>query len=56
LLLKSLFDSYYEYHIPITLPPFVFTFALIAVTSLITISSLIYKVAVSNPVDILREE
>ncbi|MCK4645952.1 MAG: ABC transporter permease [Candidatus Aminicenantes bacterium] len=56
LLLKSLFDSYYEYHIPIALPPFVFTFALIAVTSLITISSLIYKVAVSNPVDILREE
>ncbi len=56
LLLKSLFDSYYEYHIPIALPPFVFTFALIAVTSLITISSLVYKVAVSNPVDILREE
>jgi ABC-type antimicrobial peptide transport system permease subunit len=56
LLLKSLFDSYYEYHIPIALPPFVFTFALIAVTSLITISSLIYKVVVSNPVDILREE
>ncbi len=55
-LLKSLFDSYYEYHIPIALPPFVFTFVLIAVTSLITISSLIYKVAVSNPVDILREE
>ena len=56
LLLKSLFDSYYEYHIPIALPPFVFTFTLIAVTSLVTISSLIYKVAVSNPVDILREE
>jgi len=56
LLIKSLFDSYYEYHIPIALPPFVFTFVLIAATSLVTISSLIYKVAVSNPVDILREE
>jgi putative ABC transport system permease protein len=56
MLLKSLLDSYYEYHIPVALPPFVFTFAVIAVTSLITISSLIYKVAVSNPVDILREE
>jgi putative ABC transport system permease protein len=56
LLLKSLFDSYYEYHMPIALTPFVFTFVLISGTSLLAISSLIYKVAVSNPADILREE
>ena len=56
LLLKSLFDSYYEYHIPIALTPFAFTFVMIAVTSLLAISSLINKVAVSNPADILREE
>ena len=55
-LLKTLFDSYYEYHIPIALPPFVYTFVLIAVTSLVAISSLMYKVAVTNPADILREE
>ena len=56
LLLKSLFDSYYEFHIPIGLTPFVFTFVLIAITSLLAISALIYKAAVSNPADILREE
>jgi len=56
LMLKYLFDSYYEYHIPIALPPFVKTFVLITVISLMAISSLIYKVAVSNPADILREE
>jgi putative ABC transport system permease protein len=56
LLLTYLFDSYYEFHVPIALLPFVFTFVLIAFTSLLAISSLIYKVAVSNPADILREE
>ena len=55
-LVDSLFDEVYEYHMPLTIGPFVLAAVFLFVVALFTVSSQIYKVVVSNPVDSLRQE
>lgn len=55
-LVDSLFDEVYEYHMPLTLAPFIMAALFLFSVALLTVSSQIYKVVVSNPVDSLRQE
>ncbi|MEM6525711.1 MAG: ABC transporter permease [Bacteroidota bacterium] len=55
-LVDSLFDEVYEYHMPLTIVPFVLAAIFLFIVALVTVSSQIYKVVVSNPVDALRQE
>ena len=54
--LDILFDEIYVYRVPITATPFVIATVLVFVTAVATISSHIYRVAVSSPVEGLRSE
>ncbi len=55
-ILKALLDDVYAYHVEITQWPFVFSMALLFLTAIFTASLQIYKVAIANPVDSLRNE
>lgn len=55
-MLKGLLDDVYAYHVTITQWPFLFAMGLLFLTAIVTVSSQIYKMAVSNPVDALRNE
>ena len=55
-LLKALLDDIYAYHVGITQWPFLFTMGLLFLTAIVTVSVQIYKVAMANPVDSLRNE
>ena len=55
-LVSALFEKVYKYHMPLTASPFVMATIFIFGVALITVSSQIYKVIVSNPVDSLRDE
>ena len=55
-LVKLLFESVYNYHIPITVPPVMFSIGMILVTVVFTISSQILKVLKTNPTVGLRNE
>ncbi|MEM9858104.1 MAG: ABC transporter permease [Bacteroidota bacterium] len=56
MLVDSLFDEVYEYHMPLTIGPFMLAAAFLFIVALFTVSSQIYKVVKSNPVDALRQE
>lgn len=55
-LTKTLFESVYTYYMPITVIPVLYSGVLLFFTAAITVSSQIYKVIVTNPVDSLRDE
>jgi len=54
--LNPLLDSIFEYRIPIDSFPFIIAFTLIFLTAVITISTQIFRVATTNPAEILRNE
>ncbi|MFC1725296.1 ABC transporter permease [candidate division KSB1 bacterium] len=56
LLVKSALEAIHDYFIPITAVFFIFTFIVILVTSILSISSLLYKAANTNPVNTIRNE
>jgi len=56
MLVSALFAEVYKYHMPLTAVPFVMATIFIFSVALLTVSSQIYKVIVSNPVDSLRDE
>ena len=49
-------DSVYEYHVPVQIPSIIFGIIAIFLIAAITVSSLVYKVVKSNPVNALRSE
>jgi ABC-type antimicrobial peptide transport system permease subunit len=53
---KSALEAIHDYYIPITAGFFIFTFFVIIVTSLLSISSLLYKAASTNPANTIRHE
>ena len=53
---KTLFETVYTYYMPITVIPVLYGGVLLFFTAAITVSSQIYKVIVTNPVDSLRDE
>lgn len=55
-LVNTLLEDVYAYPMPLTFMPLVMTAIFIFVVSLLTVSTQIYKVIVSNPVDSLRSE
>jgi len=55
-LVDLLFNEVYEYHMPLTVAPLIIATIFIFGVSLLTVSSQIYKVVISNPVDSLRDE
>lgn len=54
--LKTLFDSEYIYHIPVTAGAFISTLVGMLLLALLTIGSQVYRVATSNPVKALQTE
>jgi len=56
LIIKSLFESVFEYHMPIGPSPFILAFGAIFLTAVSTIFWNVYKAATANPVDQLRSE
>jgi len=56
LLVKTLFESVYTYYMPLTVIPVILGGFLLLFMAAITVSSQIYKVIVTNPVDSLRDE
>ena len=55
-LTAALLDSIYKYRVPIESGPFIFAAVLMFGTALLTALSRIYKAAVANPVEALRNE
>ncbi len=55
-LLDLFFTEVYTYHMPLTLSPLAIATVCLFAVALITVSSQIYKVIVSNPVEALRNE
>ena len=55
-MLNPLLDSIYEYRIPIDSLPFILAFVLVFVTAIVTVSTQIYRVATTNPAEVLRNE
>lgn len=55
-LVSLLFEEVYKYHMPLTAIPFILATIFIFGVALLTVSSQIYKVMTSNPVDALRNE
>ena len=55
-LVGNLLDTVYEYHMPMTVVPLVLAAVFLFTVAILTVSSQIYKVVVSNPVDALRQE
>ena len=55
-LVEILFEAVYSYYMPMTFNPVLIAVSLLLLTSLITVSTVIYKVVFSNPVDSLRTE
>ncbi|MDN5202426.1 ABC transporter permease [Fulvivirgaceae bacterium BMA10] len=55
-LVSILLEEVYEYYMPLTFVPLLIAMIILFTVSLITVSSQIYKVVVSNPVDSLRVE
>ncbi len=53
---NMLLEEVYAYHMPLTAGPLILATVFIFGVSLLTVSSLIYKVIVANPVDSLRSE
>jgi putative ABC transport system permease protein len=56
LMLNELLDSIYIYRMDVTSAPFVFSYILMGVTILITLSGKIRQIAKANPANILRRE
>jgi ABC-type antimicrobial peptide transport system permease subunit len=56
IMVSALLDNVYEYHMPLTAIPFIMATASLFIVALLTVSSQIYKVVSSNPVDALRNE
>jgi putative ABC transport system permease protein len=56
LMLDALLDSIYTYRMEVNATPFLISFALVALTILITLSGKIYQIAKTNPASILRNE
>ncbi len=56
IMVKGLMGSVHQYHIPISVSQFIFTFVIILFTAAATISSLLYRAANINPVDTLKYE
>jgi len=56
LMVKAIMGSVHHYHIPISISQFVFTFVIILLTAVLTISSLLYRAANINPVETLKYE
>ena len=54
--IKSLFDSIYQYHIPVNIYFLILSFGVMILVAIITVSSLIYRAALANPVKSLRTE
>ncbi|GAB4037436.1 ABC transporter permease [Spirosoma gilvum] len=54
--LKSLLESVYIYHIPVTAGAFIGTLVVMLLLASLTIGSQVYKIAVSNPVKALQSE
>ncbi|TRX48914.1 FtsX-like permease family protein [Fulvivirga sp. M361] len=55
-LLKLFFNEAYKYHIPITATPLLISTAFLLLMALITVSSQLYKVLVTNPAETLKNE
>ncbi|MFC1729549.1 ABC transporter permease [candidate division KSB1 bacterium] len=55
-LVEAALDGIHAYHIPVSVTHMVFVIALIILTSVLTISSLLYKAGQTNPVDTLKYE
>ena len=55
-LVKSIMDNMHQFHIPITVNHFIFTFLMILFTAVATISALIYRATNINPVESLKYE
>ena len=56
MMLNELLDSIYTYRMDINATPFLISFALMAITILITLSGKIVQIAKTNPANILRNE
>ena len=56
ILLNQLLDSVFKYHVNIDAIPYILAISVILGTSLVTVSSQLYKVSKANPVDALRDE
>ena len=56
LLLGALLESIYAFPMPLGPAPFVWAFVLVFATATGAISSLIYKIVVTNPAEVLRNE
>ncbi len=54
--LTQLLDGMYRYHMKIGVSPFLLAGAVVALTTLVTIASQIYRAAARNPIDALRCE
>lgn len=55
-ILDMLLDQVYQYRVPMSAAPFIFAAVMVFLTAAITVSSHIYKVAASSPVEGLRSE
>ncbi len=55
-LVSALIDAVYAYHVPVTATPMIISVIAIFVTALMTVSSQVYRVAVADPVETLRNE
>ena len=54
--IKSIFDSVYPYHIPVKGGFFILAFGVMIVVAAMTMSTLIYRAVMANPVKSLRTE
>lgn len=55
-MVDALLNAIYAYHTDFGISPFVLSSALITIIALVTVSSQIFRVATSNPVDAIRDE
>ena len=56
LLIAGLLELAYAYHMPMGLTPIFYAVGILVLISILTVSSIVYEVAKTNPVDNLRAE